>query len=503
MEKQTLNYASTSKFFLSLTIIVGIIYFAWWLDFSHVGNIPLYGLLLFGEAYHITMALTFWMTIWPHNTKGLPILPLHEEPFSVAIFIPVVSEPEFIIRQTIVAAKHIQYERKKVYVLNDAFVARRDNWQDIERLCQDLGVECITRKKPGGAKAGNINHALSVTTEEIIVIFDADMQAKPTFLAKTIPYFVDPRVAFVQTPQFYSNSDTNAVTEGSWEQQNFFFGPIMIGKNNYNAAFICGTNVAIRRTALHEVGGMCEDNIAEDFLTSILIHKRKWKSVYVPEVLATGLAPLDLLSYYKQQLRWTRGSLEVLFTHNPLFQRGLTFAQRIQYLSSALYYFNGVIIFIDMLVPIIFLLFGVQPVSTSTTSFAVFFVPYMFLSLYAIYLVSDSSITFKAFSFSQASFSLQLVALWSIITRKKMSFAVTAKNKLEGNFLNLCYPHIAYILIACFAIGMGIQRDGLHPAVLANVAWVLFNMVLFLPFISVAGSWKRKTVIPQVRPAIS
>src|SRR5690606_21510298 len=143
----------------------------------------------------------------------------------------------------------------------------------------------------GGAKAGNINNALRQTNGDIIVIFDADMIAKTDFLNKTIPHLADPTVAFVQTPQFYTNTQDNIIAASAWEQQEFFFGPIMQGKDKDNPAFICGINVAIRRTALDQVGGMVEDNIAEDFLTSMKIHEQGWHSVYVPEVLATGLAP--------------------------------------------------------------------------------------------------------------------------------------------------------------------------------------------------------------------
>src|SRR5690606_7694254 len=120
--------------------------------------------------------------------------------------------------------------------------------------------------------------------------------------------FQDKRMGFVQTPQYYKNQSDNVITQAAWQQQEFFFGPIMRGKDSYNSTFICGTNVVIRRKALEEVGGMFEENIAEDFLTSLFVHQHGWRSVYVPQVLATGFAPFDLLSYVKQQLRWARGS---------------------------------------------------------------------------------------------------------------------------------------------------------------------------------------------------
>jgi cellulose synthase (UDP-forming) len=306
------------------------------------------------------------------------------------------------------------------------------------------------------------------------------------FLTTVLPYFNDPNVGFVQTPQYYKNHQTNAITEGAWDQQRLFFGPIMQGKDKHNAAFICGTNFAIRRIALHQVGGMCEDNIAEDFLTSLSVHQKGWTSCYIPHVLVEGLAPEDLLSYYKQQLRWARGSLEVLFASNPFFKKGLTFAQKIQYLSSALYYLNGVVIVIDMIMPLFFLFFGIEPVVSTTVNFAIFFIPYMFLSMYTLSTVSANSITLKGLSFSQSSWALQLLALKSVLLKQKMGFAVTSKSALSGNFVSLAYPHFAYILLVIIGIGIGIGREGINPSVLTNIAWALFNVILFVPFILVA-----------------
>src|SRR5205823_4751315 len=108
-----------------------------------------------------------------------------------------------------IAAKNIDYKSKKIYILNDGFVAKKDNWRDIEALAKEVKVQCITRKIPGGSKAGNINNALALTEGEFVLIFDADMTAYPEFLAKTIPYFHDKKVGFVQTPQYYKNNQKN------------------------------------------------------------------------------------------------------------------------------------------------------------------------------------------------------------------------------------------------------------------------------------------------------
>lgn len=497
--KPIINSGEVSRLLLIANISMALIYLSWWFNFSHIGNPVLYALLFLGEIYHLFIALMFWYTIWPVKKKRSHSRHILHDGFSpsVDIFITVAGEPVEIVRQTAIAALQQEYKDHKVYLLNDGFVAQKENWMEIEQLAQELKIGCITRQTGGGAKAGNINNALRQTIGEIIVIFDADMVPHSDFLLKMLPYFEEKLMGFVQSPQYYKNFSRNEVTNGSWEQQEFFFGPVMAGKNNSNSAFICGTNVAIRRTALNEVGGIYEKSIAEDFLTSLFIHQKGWKSHYVTEVLSEGLAPEDLLSYYKQQLRWARGSLEVLFGSNPLFKSGLTFKQKLQYLVSALYYFNGIVVLIDILMPLGYLFFGLQPVAATTTSFALYFIPFMFLNLYTLYSISNASMTFRAISFSQASWTLQLVALKSVILKQNMKFAVTPKQQQSGNFIFLVYPHLLYTVITVIAVFVGIGREGFNPSISTNIAWALFNIILFLPFIQASFHFNSKEKVRE------
>jgi cellulose synthase (UDP-forming) len=482
-----LNRGQINKSLLFFNLLMTIFYFSWWLNPANSDNKILYSLLFLGEIYHVFMAITFWHTINPGKEKRIHFNKETNFFPTVDIFITVCGEPTEIIRQTAQAAIRMDYPNSKVYLLNDGFVAKKDNWKDVEKVAKELEIGCITRRIKGGAKAGNINHALQKTKGEIVVIFDADMVPKNEFLKKLIPYFKDKNVGFVQSPQYYKNWQNNTITAGAWAQQEFFFGPIMKGKEKYNASFICGTNFAIRRTALMEVGGMQENNIAEDFLTSLLVHAKGWKSYYVNEVLCEGLAPEDMLSYYKQQLRWARGSLEIVFTkNNPFFHKGLNWHQKLEYLSSAMYYFNGLIMLIDLIMPIIFLFFGIRPVAASSTSFALFFVPFIFLNLYTLRLASANQITFRALSFTQSSWTLQLLALRSILLKQNMKFEVTSKRALTGNYLNLAYPHIAYISLGLMGSITAILREGLNSSVITNIAWFGVNVALFLPFIFAA-----------------
>jgi cellulose synthase (UDP-forming) len=471
------------KFLIIVNIFVTIVYLFIITFWFKISNIYLFVLLVMSQIFFTWQALTYLYTIWNTGWK-----PKGDPDFSqpVDVFITVAGEPVEIVEETLRACLRMEYPDFKVYILNDGFVAKKDNWREIEELAKYYGAGCITRQTPGGAKAGNINNGLNETRNPFVVIFDADHVPHKDFLKKTMKYFADEKMGFVQSPQFYKNFALNEVTGGSWEQQELFFGAICKGKSRLNATTMCGTNMVIRREAIMQVGGMCDTNIAEDFVTGLFIHQKGWKSVYVPEVLAEGLAPEDFLSYYKQQLRWARGSLEVLFKYNPLFKRGLTMGQKIQYLASASYYLSGIFILINAIIPLIFFFTGAIPFYVSTMALAIVFLPYIFLTIYTVQLSTNFSYTFRALAFSMSSWTIHLRALFELLLRKKSGFAITSKRAVEGNFLYLVTPHLAYLGLIIVGIVYAFLREGFTASVATNTAWVFLNGAIFIPFIKAA-----------------
>jgi cellulose synthase (UDP-forming) len=483
--------------FLNATVDRGIIVFAWILTCVYffliaftfeIGSSILFTLLILGEMFHVFQITMYLATIWDMDYEA-PKDTRFSAP--VDVFITVAGEPVEIVEETVRAARAMDYPAFRVHILNDGYVAKKENWREIEELAARLDVSCITRKVAGGAKAGNINNAVKETHSPFIVIFDADHVPHPDFLKKTMPYFVDDAVGFVQSPQFYKNYAMNYVTRSAWEQQQLFFGPICRGKNRWNATTMCGTNMVIRRTALYEVGGIAE-SIAEDFLTGALIHGRGYKSVYVPEVLAEGLAPEDFLSYYKQQFRWARGSLDVIFPKNILLSKGLTSKQRLQYASSISFYFSGLIVAMNALIPIVFFFTSHVPIVSSTMLLASIFLPYIFLTLFILQKSSNFSFTFRALTFSMGQFNIHCRALWSAFTRQKVTFSITPKTAQRGNFIKFVMPHIAYIFIAIAGMAYALHLHGLTAAFIANCAWALTNVGVFLPMIYAA--WPKSEV---------
>jgi cellulose synthase (UDP-forming) len=495
LDHNFLHTNQVPKVLLSISLLFTLIYTTYILFLSPPGNKVIFILLVLTQLFFAFQSISYIYTIW--DTRYLAPRDNKFKPW-VDIFITVCGEPTEIVEETLKAMQRLDYPNYKIYLLNDGYVAGKENWQEVEKLAERYGVNCITRKVAGGNKAGNINNALKLTDSPFIACFDVDHIPHPDFLSKTVGYFADPKMAFVQTPQFYKNNDANFVTETAWDQQALFFGALCKGKNRLNSTFMCGTNMVIRRSALIEVGGMCENNIAEDFLTSLFIHKNGWKSTYVPEVLAEGLAPEHFLSYYKQQFRWTRGSLEVIFKYNPLFSRGLTWAQKIQYLASASYYLTGMVVLINILLPMIYFYTGQVPLVITTMQLAFIFLPYILINIYVLQISSGYSYTFKALCFSVSSFILQIQGVFTVLLNRQTKFNVTSKTQIKGNFLYLVLVHILYVLLVGVGIAIAYRREGFSASLFNNASWALLFIIIFSHFIYAAAP--KFKIVPKIKP---
>lgn len=205
-------------------------------------------LLVLAETYSYLDLIFFTLMMWKPARREAP--PPAQGNASVDVFIATYNEPVELVRLTVDAAARIDWEDKHVYILDDG--AR----PGIRALAEELGCGYIVRSeewsgKPHHAKAGNINNALMQTFGEFILILDADQIPAPCILRNTLAYFDDPRVAFVQTPQYYYNLPPG---DPFASDAPLFYGPILQGKDGWNAASFCGSNAIMRREALMQLG---------------------------------------------------------------------------------------------------------------------------------------------------------------------------------------------------------------------------------------------------------
>ncbi len=303
----------------------------------------------------LSMSL-FSFQLWnPLERKAPPPIP----GLPVDIYIPTYNEDIPIIRKTVLGCTNIKYPHK-TYILDDG------NRPELATKAAEWGCGYITRKERLHAKAGNLNNALRQTDGEFVAIFDTDCVPQPDFLDKTIGYFRNPKLAFVQTPHNYYNVDSfqfrvNTKKEKFWIEQNLFYRLIMPGRDYWDSTFFAGTAAIFRKKALRDVGGFATGSITEDFHTTINLYSHGWKGIYHNEVLSNELAAKDIKNYHVQQLRWAEGNLSMFFKCNPLFKKGLTIPQRICFFSTIFGWLFGFPKLIYLITPILAVFFGISP----------------------------------------------------------------------------------------------------------------------------------------------
>lgn len=464
------------------------IYYLYWRTFDSLNMDALWFslLLLVVEVHGAINATLFMFMTWDQRPIARPAAPAGR---TVDIFIPTYNEDLSILRMTILGALNVGYPHE-TWVLDDGRRA------ELCQLCQTMGVHYLTRPDNIYHKAGNINAALTQTSGEFIAIFDADQIPLPEFIGQTLGYFVDEKVAFVQTPQDFYNLDsvqhkTNWQSGETWHEQSLFYNIIQPGKNRWNAAFWCGSNSIMRRSALLAVGGIATETVTEDIHTSLRLHASGWKSIYCNEMLSMGLAPQDFMAFTVQRLRWGQGAMQVLRRENLLFKRGLTLVQRINYMASIITYFEAFQRLVYTLAPSIVLFTAILPIRAGVLPLALRFAPYFALGILAnVALGKGRFRPIQTERYNLLKMATFIKASFALLGLEPGSFKVTPKgaSKGLGAITQLAWPY--YSLIVVLLVSMivgGLRIAGLlgdtgseSAALLASEGWALFNLFIIV-----------------------
>jgi len=458
-------------------------------------NAPWIALALFAaEVFGVFQILGFQFTIWPRRE---PLIIADRDPFEYPIFIliPTVNEGVDILDATLrgaVSARDSYLDEHPggavtIAVCNDGYVGGYSDWKEIEHLAEKMGVLCVTRSQGGGAKAGNIENArqcIGATGQALVVVFDADMVAKPNFLLRTVPLFRDSTIGWTQTGQYYRNLD-NRVAFWAHDQQMVFFEALCPGMARLNANFICGTNVVIRAAALDEIGGFPQDSVTEDYAASIALHS-KWRSLYLTDILATGLGPVDLTSYFIQQRRWATGTLGVFFRNarrillgerdvkNDAFDGG----QRVQYLFSGTHYLSGLSQMVFFVAPLLVLYGGSAALTKiDLMDFIRHFAPIWLISQLACWRACGYQLRWRGAVLGFCSTPILVVSFFSVLFRHTTRFIVTPKSKKSSlSAKNLLFPHYAALALSAVGIIWAMITGTISSVAFICAGWTIYSM---------------------------
>lgn len=350
-------------------LAVTAVYLSWRIAFTLDGASPLLAALLLALELHAFASLALLtFSLWDIDSLT-PAAPVKKTSHRIAVLIPTSDERAEILLPTVAAAVALDLPHE-TWVLDDS---DRDEIRD---LALRLGAKYLARPNADRLKASNINYALGVVEADLVAVLDADHVPVKDFLRKTVGYFDDPKVAFVQTPQEFFDIEffeRGRVRKGTGHNpQAMFYRVTQPGKNRWNAAYWCGTGAVLRTDALRNVGGVATDLASEDILTSIRLHKAGWRSVYHNEVLTRGLAASNASEYAAARKRWGRGALTVMKIDNPVFGKGLTWQQRLAYFSTLFGWFESWRTLGYVALPALILILAGSPADPSAALLAAF-----------------------------------------------------------------------------------------------------------------------------------
>lgn len=469
-----INYlAPPSAALVVLAGLAALLYFPWRLTTFNPHAVILSLTLYAAELFGLVTILLHTFMVWRLLDRTAP---LPAPGTSVDVFIPTYNEPVEMVRRTLMAARDMKYPHS-TWLLDDG------NRPGMAALATELGVHYLARADNRHAKAGNLNNALAQSSGALIAIFDADHVPHQDYLIKTVGYFTDPKVAFVQTPQDFYNLDSfqhrrSARQNVVWTEQSLFFRIIMRGKDYWNAAFFCGSCATVRRSAVVGVGGFATETVTEDLHTSIRLHKKGYGSVYHAETLAYGIAPDTFEPYESQRVRWGQGAMQVWRLEGILSARGLTLAQRFCYLASALAYFDGWQKLFMYLLPAFVLITGILPVASLDWHYATIFISWYLLSLWACEELGRGyahSWMIEQYNFLRCPGFL--FATLTFFLNRGLRFRVTRKegsNRLDN--IRRMTPHLSVVAIVASALCIASIRFAFAPYMQAsafalNVTW--------------------------------
>ncbi|SCD45370.1 cellulose synthase catalytic subunit [Streptomyces sp. DvalAA-19] len=235
---------------------------------------------------------------------------------TVDLYLPTCGEPLPVLDNAYRAVAALDWPGAlTVWVLDDG------DRPEVGELAARYGYTYVVRPDRGHLKkAGNLNHALTLSSSEFIAILDADFAPRPDFLRHLVPYLADPAVGIVQSPQCFDTDGTMGwIQRAAGAAQEWFFRWIQPSRDASDAAICCGSNAVYRRTAIDLAGGFARLDHSEDLYTGLALHEQGFRTLYVPVLVAKGTSPHELTSYVNQQYRWAMGNLHLLGT--PVLKR--------------------------------------------------------------------------------------------------------------------------------------------------------------------------------------
>ena len=486
-----------------LSIIVSCRYL-WWrytstLNWNDGLDLTCGLILLAAETYSwLILILGYVQTSWPLNRKPAPLPADTREWPVIDLMIPTYNEELAITRGTVYAAMGIDWPKDKlrIHLLDDG------NRPSFKAFAEEVGINYIARADNRHAKAGNLNHALTLTDGELVAIFDCDHMPARSFMQLTVGWFMaDPKLALVQTPHHFLSPDPFERNLGTFRNRpnegELFYGLVQDGNDMWNAAFFCGSCAILRRSALEEIGGFAVETVTEDAHTALRLHRKGWNSAYLRIPQAAGQATERLSAHIGQRIRWARGMVQIFRTDNPLLGKGLSLFQRICYANAMMHFLVGLPRLVFLTAPLAFLLLHAYIIYAPAVMILLYVLPHM---IHASLTNSRMQGAYRQTFWGEV---YETVLAWyiarpttvALFSPSRGKFNVTAKGGImeENQFdWRTARPYLVLSALNMLGLGFAVWRIFTGPkdeiiTIFVSVLWVIYNLLIIGAAVAVAA----------------
>jgi cellulose synthase (UDP-forming) len=410
---------------------------------------------------------------------------------TIDVFIPTYNEPKEVLEETLRGALALDYPagRVKIWFLDDG---RRD-W--LRRLCSENGVGYFARSSNEHGKAGNLNHAFPLSEGDLILIIDADFILEPRFLYRTIGFLLyEEDIGLVQTPQRFRNPDPlqhNLLGTSAWtEEQHFFMTVVESARDCYDNAFCVGSGWVVKRTCVEELGGFPQGSLCEDLEISYALKGLGYRTLFLNEPLAFGLASESVPEYVKQRVRWCSGTLQHIYLKTGPFRApGLSLLDRLFYLETIVYWLVYPFIVLLLVAPIVFWYTGMSAIPGYGEEAFFLLVPRFAAGYILGYWLSNKKLIPPITTLHKAlpAFHLTAAIIKSLLKPFGAPFKVTLKGQSRaGVVVQWGFLWIFLVLAGALLAAMAINLTGYHEVVevseftALDVFWSAYSLAVLL-----------------------
>ena len=190
-----------------------------------------------------------------------------------------------------------------------------DNTSQILKQLQKKYKFIVITNKTNIGKVKAMNKAARKAKGEIIFNVDSDLIVNKKAVEDMMARLLNPKVGGVSARYRPRNKGFLAFMQSI---EYGLSGIIAIAHNPYSSFFMWGGCMAIKKTALKQIGYFTEEAWIEDIDAALKLNGKGWKVQQTPYLVKTYV-PGTVFSWWKQKVRWGGGAFQAILRHNPSF----------------------------------------------------------------------------------------------------------------------------------------------------------------------------------------